>query len=167
MSHMLHLKYHFIAPKFYSSEFIFGIPLKNRFRYNFGHLNRMWFRLKPLKLHILYSCTATPRRTYSTRLSNTFDGLLLMTCTAKPMPCETILHIGTSHLQSQFQISGVAECIIATCFQIICQWQCRVKGIIAISIWVKQCTSVQYGHGPELNILFVDILSFLLIFYSI
>lgn len=128
VGHMLHLQYHFIASNFCSSEFIFRIPLKNRFRYNFGHLNRMWCQLKPLKSHILYLCTATPRRTYSTVASNTFDSLLLVTCTATGMPCETILHIGASHLWSQFQISGVVECIIVTSFQIICQWQCRVRG---------------------------------------
>ena len=97
----------FTASKFCSSEFIFGIPFKNRFRYNFNHLNWMWFQLKPFNSHILYLCTATSRRTYLTQPSNRFDSLLLVTCTAMAMPCETIPHIGASHLQSQFYIFGM------------------------------------------------------------
>ena len=126
MGYMLHLQFHFTASKFCSSEFIFPIPFKNRFKYNFGHLNWMWFLLKPFNSHILYLCTATSCRTYSTHPSNTFDGLVLVTCTAMAMPCGTILHIGTLHLWSQFQFYGVTECIIATYFQIICQWQCKI-----------------------------------------
>ena len=115
MGHMLHLQYHFTASKFCSSEFIFPIPFKNRFKYNFGHLNWMWFLLKPFNSHILYLCTATSRQTYSTDASNTFDGLLLVTCTAMPMPCGTILHIVTLLLQCKLQIYCAAEWIRAKC----------------------------------------------------
>ena len=166
MGHILHSKYHFMASKFCSSEFIFGIPFKNRFTYNFFHLNWMWFQLKPFKSHIIYLCTATSRECIW-RLRR-----IHLTVHSCDMHCHshalwnhpTYMSFTSAVSISYFWYGWVHNSnMFPNCLPVAVQG----KRHIAISIQVKQCSSVQYGHGPEFKILFVDILSFLLVFYSI
>ena len=114
MGHMLHLQYHstnFVVLSLYlesplktGSHTIFSIKIGCDFSLN--HSN-----------HISFTYAQPPRQTYSTQLSNMFDGPLISTYrafTATPMHHTTLLHIGASHTWHSIVIPFPAKFTLST-----------------------------------------------------